>query len=300
VSIPGATEGLVPFRGYRTWYRIVGDISASGSKVPLLVLHGGPGFPHDYLFDLARLSDGGRPVVFYDQIGCGRSDRPDDTTLWAMETFVDEVATIRAALGLERVHLLGHSWGGWLALEYALGKPAGLASLTLASTCASILAFAAETRRLKETLPRGIQDILDRHEADGTTGDPDYVEAALAYHRQWVCRLDPHPAHVRQSFAGFGADVYEVMQGPEWSVTGTLKDWDVTARLAEIGLPVLVTSGRHDEMTPALVDPLAAGIKGAERVVFPNSSHLAMAEEPDRYCEVLGSFLDRVEAGRHP
>ncbi len=300
MSSHGSNEGYVPFRGYRTWYRVTGDLSAAGSKVPLLVLHGGPGFPHDYLLDLARLSDGGRPVVFYDQLGCGRSDRPEDPTLWVMETFAAEVGAIRTALRLQRVHLLGHSWGGWLALEYALGKPAGLASLILASTCASIPEFAAETRRLKETLPRETQDIIDRHEAHGTTGDPEYLEAAHAYHRQWVCRLDPYPAHVRQSFAAFGAEVYEVMQGPEWNVTGNLKQWDVTARLGEIELPVLITSGRYDEMTPALVEPLAAGIKGAEGVVFAGSAHLAMAEEPDRYCDVLGGFLDRVDAGGPP
>jgi proline-specific peptidase len=297
VSVPGAAEGYVPFRGYRTWYRVVGDLVANGSKAPLLVLHGGPGFPHDYLLDLARLSHGGRPVVFYDQIGCGKSDRPDDRALWVMETFVDELATIRAALGLDRVHLLGHSWGGWLALEYVLRKPAGLASLILASTCASIPVFAAETRRLKEMLPRETQDVLDRHEAGGSTGDPEYLQAALAYHRQWVCRLDPYPVHVVESFTAFNTDVYEVMQGPEWNVTGNLKSWDVTARLEEIELPVLVTSGRYDEMTAAVVGPLVAGIKGAQHVVFHDSSHMAMAEEPDRYREVLGSFLERVEVG---
>jgi proline-specific peptidase len=298
MPVPHVAEGYVPFRGYRTWYQVVGDIPAAGPQLPLLVLHGGPGFPHDYLSDLAQLSDDGNPVVFYDQLGCGKSDRPDDPALWVMDTFVEEVAAVRAALGLDRVHLLGHSWGGWLALEYTLGTPAGLASLVLASTCASLPAFGAETRRLKQSLPRDIQDVLDRHEADGTTTDPEYLEAAFAYYRQWVCRLDPYPAHVLHSFSNTSDDVYQIMQGPEWNVTGNLKDWDVTARLGEIDLPVLVTSGHHDEMTPALVGPLATGIKGAEHVVFQRSSHLAMAEEPDRYRQVLGSFVGRVEAGQ--
>lgn len=299
MPVPHAAEGYVPFRGYRTWYQVVGDISAAGPRLPLLVLHGGPGFPHDYLTDLARLADDGRPVVFYDQLGCGKSDHPEDPALWVMGTFVDELAAVRAALGLDRVHLLGHSWGGWLALEYTLGKPAGLASVVLASTCASLPAFAAETRRLKQSLPRDTQEVLDRHEAEGTTGEPDYLAAALAYYRQWVCRLDPFPAHVLHSFLNSSDDVYQLMQGPEWNVTGNLKDWDVTARLGEIGLPVLVTSGRYDEMTPALVEPLVAGITGAEHVVFQDSAHLAMAEEPDRYRQVLGSFLDQVEEGQH-
>jgi proline-specific peptidase len=130
--------------------------------------------------------------------------------------------------------------GGWLALEYTLRKPAGLASLVLASTCASIPEFAAETRRLKQSLPTEIQEVLDRHEAAGTTSDPDYLVAALAYYRQWVCRLDPYPAHLLHSFLNLSDDVYQIMQGPEWNVTGNLKDWDVTARLGEIGLPVLI------------------------------------------------------------
>jgi proline-specific peptidase len=289
------SEGTVPFRGHRTWYQAVGELPATGDKLPLLILHGGPGLPHDYLGDLARLADDGRAVVFYDQIGCGQSDHPDDASLWTMPTFVEEVAAMRDALGLERVHLLGHSWGGWLALEYALGPPSGLASLVLASTCASIPAFAAETRRLKESLPADVQDAIDRHEAEGTTDDPAYREAAMAYATRWVCRLDPWPEHVRRSFMNLSQDVYATMQGPEWNVTGNLRDWDTTARLGELELPVLVTSGRHDEMTPALVRPLVDGIRGAESVVFEESAHLAMAEEPARYRELVESFLGRVE-----
>jgi proline-specific peptidase len=292
------TEGTVPFRGYRTWYQVVGELHSPDGKRPLLVLHGGPGVPHDYLGDLARLADGGRAVVFYDQLGCGKSDHPDDPALWVMRTFVDEVAAVRDALGLERVHLLGHSWGGWLALEYALGRPLGLVSLVLASTCASLPAFAAETRGLKESLPREVQEVIDRHEAEGTTDDEAYVEATMAYYTQWVCRREPFPDHVMHSFANLSEDVYGTMQGPEWNVTGNLRDWDVTARLGELDLPVLVTSGRYDEVTPALVEPLVEGIRGAESVVFEDSSHLAMAEEPDRYREVLESFLGRVEAAR--
>jgi proline-specific peptidase len=289
------TEGTIPFRGYRTWYKVVGELHARSRRLPLIVLHGGPGVPHDYLEDLARLADGGRPVVFYDQIGCGRSDHPDDAALWTMATYVDEVAAVRDALGLDRVHLFGHSWGGWLALEYALGRPSGLASLVLASTCSSLPAFAAQTQRLKESLPAEIRETIDLHEADGTTGDPAYEKAAMAYYSQWICRLDPYPDHVMRSFANFSGDVYGAMQGPEWNVTGNLKDWDVSARLCELGMPVLVTSGRYDEMTPALVQPLVERIPNAEYVLFENSAHLAMVEEPDHYRETLQSFLTRVE-----
>ena len=292
------SEGTIPFRGYRTWYQVVGEMSAPDGKIPLLVLHGGPGFPHDYLEDLAQLAEGGRPVVFYDQLGTGKSDHPDDSALWVMETFVEEVAAVREALGLDQAHLLGHSWGGWLALEYTLRRPAGLLSLILASACASLPAFAAETRRLKDSLPAEVREVIDRHEAQGTTDDPEYAEATMAYYTQWTCRLDPFPEHVMRSFSNLNEDVYGTMQGPEWNVTGNLRDWDVTARLGELALPVLVTSGRYDEMTPAVVEPLVSGIPGAEHVVFEESSHLAMAEEPDRFREIVESFCSGVEAAR--
>src|SRR5687768_11660299 len=160
-------DGTVDVGGHQIWYQIVGDPSAPRGKLPVLTLHGGPGVPHDYLTDLARFAEHGRPVVFYDQLGCGRSDHPADETLWVMGTFVDELATIRRSLGLDRVHLLGHSWGGWLALEYALSQPDGVASLVLASTCASIPAFASASRRLKQQLPLDVQRVIDHHEAAG-------------------------------------------------------------------------------------------------------------------------------------
>jgi proline-specific peptidase len=213
-----------------------------------------------------------------------------------MATFVEEVAAVRDGLGLDHVHVLGHSWGGWLALEYALGRPSGLASLVLASTPASLPAFAAETRRLKQSLPAAVQEVIDRHEANGTTDDSAYQEATMAYYTRWVCRLDPFPEHVMRSFMNLSEDVYATMQGSEWNVTGNLRDWDVTARLGKLDLPVLVTSGGYDEMTPALVQPLVDGIRGAEAAVFEEAAHLAMAEEPDGYRQVVESFLSRVDA----
>jgi len=291
-------EGMIAFRGYRTWYQIVGELHSVSGKLPLLVLHGGPGFPHDYLEDLAGLADEGRAVVFYDQLGCGKSDHPDDPALWVMDTFVDEVTAVREGIGLDRVHLLGHSWGGWLALEYVLRRPPGLVSLILASACASLPAFAVETKRLKESLPADVRETIDRHEAAGTTHDEAYVDATMAYYTQWVCRRVPFPEHVMRSFTNMREEIYAIMQGPEWNVMGNLKHWDVTERLGELDLRVLVTSGRHDEMTSALIKPLIEGIPGAESVVFEDSAHLAMAEEPERYRRVVESFLSRMEASQ--
>ena len=294
------TEGYIPFGGHRTWYEVHGD--PDGRLPALLVVHGGPGLPHDYLSDLSSLSEGGRRVVFYDQLGCGRSDRPDDDSLWVLDTFVDELANVRRHLGLGRIHLLGHSWGGWLALESTL-RPAGqegLLSLILASTCPSLPRFAIVTAALKALLPRDVQDALDRHEAAGTTDSEEYQAASFAYVARYVYRRQPIPDNVMTAFGGLNQRIYGLMQGPEWNVTGNLKDWDVTERLDEIRVPTLVTSGRFDEMTPAIVEPLVAGIRGAEWVVFENSAHMAMSEEPERYRDVVGGFLDTVDATAGP
>lgn len=273
-------EGTLPFREWRTPYRVFGDGETRG-RLPLLCLHGGPGSAHDALEGLAALAGQGRRVVFYDQLGGGVADRPDDPSLWVVETFIEELDNLREGLGLERIHLFGSSWGGMLALEYAFTQPDGLASLVLNSTPTSAPRWAEETLQLYGDLPPGLGE----------------KEAELEFRKRHVCRLDPEPEVLARSRARFGKEVYETMWGPtEYTVTGTLKDWDVIDRLGEIRVPALVTSGRHDECTPALVEPLARGIGGAEWVIFENSAHMAYLEEPQRYLEVVGGFLDRVEA----
>ncbi|GAG22151.1 unnamed protein product, partial [marine sediment metagenome] len=172
---PEVREGYVPVPGGQVWFRAVGSRAA----VPLLTLHGGPGAGHDYLETLEELASD-RPVVFYDQLGCGRSDQPDDRSLWRIERFVEEVNAVREALELDRVHLLGQSWGGWLAIEYMLTKPAGVVSLVLASTSASIPEFVRESTRLKAELPADVRETLERYETAGELHHPDYVAAVLA------------------------------------------------------------------------------------------------------------------------
>jgi L-proline amide hydrolase len=238
------------------------------------VLHGGPGSAHDALEGLGALSAQGRRVVFYDQLGSGESDRPDDPLLWTVETFLEQLRSVREGLGLDEIHLFGSSWGGMLAVEYALTHPEGLAGLVLNSTPTSAPRWAEETARLAAG--------LDEQE----------------FRRKHICRLDPEPEILERARAKFGKQVYETMWGPnEFTVSGTLKDWDVTDRLGEIDLPVLITSGRHDECTPALVEVLHRGIAGSEWVVFEESAHMPHLEEPERFVGVVGAFLDRVEKG---
>ena len=272
--------GRLPFREWQTAYAVFGNGEEPG-RLPLLVLHGGPGSAHDVLEGLGELSRAGRRVVFYDQLGGGESDRPDDPWLWTVDLFLEQLRSVRDGLGLERVHLLGSSWGGMLAVEYALTQPAGLASLVLNSTPTSAPRWAEETLRLHGELPAGL----------------DQKAAEDEFKRRHICRLDPEPEVVKRARAKFGLQVYETMWGPnEFTVTGTLKEWDVIARLGEIEVPTLITSGEHDECTPALVEPLHAGIAGSEWVLFEGCSHTSYLEEPERYLATVGDFLERVEA----
>jgi proline-specific peptidase len=286
-----AREGYVRVGAHRIWYRSVGS-----GGIPLLVLHGGPGYPHDYLITLEGLAGEGRHVVFYDQLDCGRSDRPGDPNLWHISYFVDELAAVRAALGLDRIHLLGQSWGGMLALEYALGQPAGLNSLILASTSASMPFWRAEAERLRATLPAGVQEVLRRHEDAGTTDSSAYQEAMIEFHRRYDCRIYPWPDPYKRAEERAGLDVFHAMNGPsDFHITGTLRDWDRTSRLGEIRVPTLITCGRFDEATPAMADALHQGITGSDFTVFEHSAHQAHLEETEHYLRTVEAFLARVE-----
>jgi len=284
-------EGYLPVPGGQVWYKIVG----SGDAVPLLTLHGGPGAPHDYLEPLAELANE-RPVVFYDQLGCGKSDQPDDNSLWRIERFVEELGQVRAALGLERVHLLGQSWGTILATDYALTQPAGLTSLIMADPALSIPRWMADTAALRAALPEEVQEILDRHEAAGTTTSEEYEAATMVFNRRHMCRLDPWPDPLMRSMTRLNQSVYNYMQGPnEFFITGTLKDYDRTERLREILVPTLFLCGRYDEATPAATEWYHSLLPGSELVIFEQSSHMPHLEEPEHYLQVVRNFLRRVE-----
>jgi proline-specific peptidase len=285
------TEGFVSVEGGQVWYRSVGR-----GGIPVLLLHGGPGAGHDYLEPLEALG-ADRQVVVYDQLGCGRSDRPDNPALWRIERFVTEVGQVRQALGLSQIHLLGHSWGGFLAIEYLLGQPTGVASVVLASTAASIPEVLAEIQKLKGQLPDAVRDVMDRYEATGDFANPEYQAAVMEFYKLFLCRLDPWPDCLMRSVANLdGNQVYLTMNGPnEFTVVGNLKDWERRDRIHEISLPTLVTVGGYDEVPLVCAQTLQKSIRGAELAVFDNSSHMAMLEETDSYVRRLADFLSRVE-----
>jgi proline iminopeptidase len=289
-----AREGYVEVTGGRVWYRVAGG----GSGIPLLTLHGGPGVPHDYLEPLERLGDE-RRVVFYDQLGCGRSDRPADNSLWRVERYVEELAQVRAALGLARIHLLGQSWGTMLATEYLLTRPHGVQSVIMANPAISIPRFMADVTRLRNKLPEFARTALESCSAAAGANDPAYQVATLEFYRRHMCRLDPWPDAFNRSVAGMGMESYEAMWGPnEFTATGVLKDFDRSARLVEIKLPMLFLAGRYDEATPESAAYYRSLAPDSELVIFEKSSHMPQLEEPDRYLAVVRDFLNRAERNR--
>jgi proline-specific peptidase len=250
---------------------------------------------------MSALAETGRRVVFYDQLGCGRSATPPNPDLWTIPLYREEVDVVRQALGLQRLHILGQSWGGMLGMEYALTQPDGLASLIVADSPASIPQWVAEANRLREDLPEDVQATLLKHEQNGTTDLPEYEAAVEVFYRRHVCRLDPWPDYVARAFDNMAKnpEVYHVMNGPsEFHVVGLLKEWDITGRLAEIHVPTLIVSGRYDEATPAIAQTVHDGIPGSEWVLFEESSHMPHAEEPERFVEVVDAFMTRVEDGQ--
>jgi proline-specific peptidase len=288
----GVSEGYVDFRGYGTWYRIAGELGSGAT--PLLALHGGPGSTHHYFAPLEALAEE-RAVVLYDQIGCGGSDHPTDIE-WSVDVFRQEVDTVRSQLGLERIHLLGTSWGGMLALEHVLSGTAGVVGLILSSTLASVDQWAAEQLKLRAALPAEVVEVLDRHERAGTYDDPEYDQAMAAYFDRHFYRGPKPRAELDRMGAEKSTDVYRAMQGPnEWTVTGAFKGWDVRDRLQEIEVPTLVIRGRHDMSTDPISATLVNGIQGAREVVLENSSHTPVLEETDLYLAAISTFLREAE-----
>ena len=289
-----ADEGYVEVEGGRVWYRRLGE----GDALPVLLLHGGPGAAHDYMLPLAERLSEHRPAIVYDQLGCGRADKPDDTSLWTVDRSVTEVDQVRAALGLDRCHLLGQSWGGWLAIDYMARGPVGVAGLVLASTSASIAQFVAGARRLIDALPEPHRTALQELGARGEYDHPDYRAAEQEFYRRHLCRMDPWPeALVRSSDQMEGNQVYATMNGPtEFDVIGRLRTWDRTPDLGRIDVPTLITCGRYDEITPACSETIAEGIPDARVVVFEESAHVAHLEEAEAYAGTVEEFLESVEA----
>jgi L-proline amide hydrolase len=295
-----STEGWMQWDGRETWYRVIGNLDPGAERTPVVICHGGPGASHDYCEPIAELSRFGRACVLYDQVGCGKSTHLPEAPaeFWTPQLFKDELSRLTRYLGIDARHVVvGQSWGGMLAMEYALDRPPGLRAIVVADSPASIPLWVSEANRLREDLPPDVQATLLRHEEAGTTDDPEYEAAVRVFYDRHLCRVQ-WPDCLQRSFDQVAAEptVYHTMNGPsEFHVIGSLKTWDITDRLHEITTPTLLVSGRHDEATPLIVGQIHDRIADAEWLLLEESSHLPHIEEPEVFLERVNAFLEGVD-----
>lgn len=287
-------EGYAAFRSYRTWYRVVGNLGVH--QAPLVVIHGGPAAGHDALIAYADLAAEGRAVVHYDQLGCGRSTKlpKADADFWTIALFLDELTNLLATLGIaDNYHLLGHSWGSFLAAEHAATHPAALSSLVLANTGAPHDVMAGR-ERARARLPEDLQLTLRRHEAAGTADSPEYLQAAQIFYERHICRTQPWPDDLMRSLTNMqeGMAIITAMWGPDAvTLTGSLRDWNMLDCLKQIQVPTLCLNGSYEPVAAAL--PFLEHIPDARWAVLPNSSHFPHIEERDLTMRIVGTFLNR-------
>lgn len=281
------TTGSIKVKGGNIWYKIINP----SDKIPLIIIHGGPGIPHDYLEPLEPLA-ANRPVIFYDQLGCGNSDKPDNPSLWKIDRFVDELELLRRALRLNQVSLLGQSWGSALATAYIAKQPTAVNSLILADPFISAPLWIEDMQKLKSKLPKTIKDLIDKHESEGTTDSPDYQYATQIFYQYYVCRLSPWPPCLTRAAELINTQVYQTMWGPtEFYCTGNLKHHHPIKDLKQIKVPTLILCGRFDEATPDTCRYFQSLIKHSALKVFESSSHTPHLEQTEEYLETVNTFL---------
>ena len=291
-----AESHRIPYGDHFTWSQMV-RATGTPTRAPVIVLHGGPGMPHDYCRSMATLGNDGRNIIFYDQIGCGRSsllpDAPSD--FWTVELCGEELRNLVEFYGLQGgFHILGHSWGGMLAPEYALAYPGGILSMTLSNAPASMRLWVEGTDELISRLDEQVQKTIRAHEVAGTTDAPAYLEAVDVFYREYLCRVHPLPKDLQDSFEGHAENpaVYNTMSGPsEFTVNGTRKDWSVVDRLSQIKTPALVLAGEFDEAQPVAWQPFVDNLPNATSHVFPGASHSTHLECPHDYFSLVGAFI---------
>lgn len=294
-------DRTVPFLDGFTWVSITSPDEPRPGALPLVVLHGGPGFTHHYLKNLRELADRtGRVVVHYDQYGCGNSTlRPDaPAEFWTPQLFVDEFHNLVEQLGLERYHVLGQSWGGMLGAEIAVRQPVGLASLAICNSPAAMDLWSQAADQLIADLPAEVRETLQKYEAVGDFDNPDYIAAAHEYDKRHVVRLpDGHPDYDDAEQAMLAdPTVYHTMNGPnEFHVIGTMKDWTIVDRLPAINVPTLVVAGEFDEAQPIVWEPFVEQIPDVRSHVFADASHCSHLEKPEEFFQVISDFLTQAE-----
>ena len=295
-----AVTGNIPFGDYKTWYRITGDLTSTAT--PLVVLHGGPGCSHDYVLPIANVSESGRAVVHYDQVGSGRSTLlpQKGADFFTVQLFLDELNNLLTHFGIEDDYfLLGQSWGAMLGAEHAVLRPGGLRGLILSNGLASASTWASEAKRLVGEMPAKHRDVLEHALSTGDFTSDAFKVAEGVYYDEHVCRVTPRPREYDITTEYMDADgtVYATMWGPsEFAPTGSLVSWSIVERLQQITAPTLVISGRHDEATPLVQKEFTDNISHAEQLILENSSHMPFFEEPELYIQAVNAFLEKCES----
>jgi proline iminopeptidase len=284
-------EGYINVTGGKVWYKIVGN----GDKTPLVLLHGGPGIPSYYLNPLIALSDE-RPVIFIDQLGCGRSDRITDTSLMTIKSYAKELQEIHNALGIKDFYLFGHSWGTMLAVEYYFIHPEGIKGLILCGPALDVHRWSKDADTLIAALPDSIQTAIRINEKNGTFDSPEYQHAMDYYYRLYLARKQPWSADIDSAFTQAGENVYLHMDGPsEFTLTGTLRNYNATGKLNRIKVPALFMGGQYDEARPSTVKYYADLVPNSEVAIIPEAGHLCMQDNPDSTNNAIRDFLHKID-----
>ncbi|KAL2068172.1 hypothetical protein VTL71DRAFT_16270 [Oculimacula yallundae] len=298
-----STEGEIDFnvKGVdepcKTWYKIFGALTPTST--PLICLHGGPGVPHNYLLSLSTIaSNTSTPIILYDQLGCGKSthlpSQPNPKDFWTPQLFLDELSNLISSLKISQYFLLGQSWGGMLGAMHAIQRPQGLKKLIIADSPASMDLWVQAAEKLRRALPEDVQEVLDRCEREGRMESEEYEKAVGVFYARHVCRLDPFPGDLVDSFDALKEDstVYGVMNGPsEFFISGTLRTWTVVDEVHKIAVPTLLVNGRFDEAQDEVVEPFFRNIEKVKWVRFAESSHMPHWEEKDEFMKVVKDFI---------
>jgi len=249
---------------------------------------------HDYMLPLADLAKKGFRVTFYDQLGCGRSEVPKDKSLFVPERYVEEVEGFRKAMALGKPHVIGSSWGGMLAIAYALKYQKHATTLTIVGGLHNVPLAIREMEAMKRRLPKDVLRTMEEHESDGDYGAPAYREAVMVFYRKHLCRLTKWPKEVSYSLEHVSEPVYGTMNGPnEFTIIGNIRYWDVTSQLHRIRIPTLVLTGKYDEVSPVVGRDIHRHIRGSELTIFPRSSHLSFWEEREPFMKRVARFLEQ-------
>jgi proline iminopeptidase len=299
-EVQGGGVRMIPIQTaygkYQVWTKKIG----AHPKVKVLLLHGGPAMTHEYMecFE-SFLPPEGYEIYLYDQLGSYYSDQPVNDSLWTIPRFVDEVEQVRVALGLDQdnFYLLGNSWGGMLAMEYALVHQDKLKAMIVSNMVSSFEGYEIYNNKLRSQMRPGLLDTLAAYEKNGNFSNPKYVQLVTdEYYRTHICRMNPFPNGFERALKHVNSHVYTYMQGPsEFVPGGILKGWEITPRLKEIKIPTLMIGAKYDTMDPAAMENMSKLVQKGSYLYCPDGSHLAMWDDQKHYYPGILDFIAKVE-----